>query len=172
MNGRLQFNNGAVHVVIAWQPSLEKIQKIALDTTELITVECGQLYRYPWISLSEYDRHLALAELDNWLDRGWIFEDEHDRWKSVIGSGDLVAIEALGSEMHDTGRIFWSLDEIRRGTKKIGSTCIDLQARLHTGRCALNFLVTHNDISVIVRLEVRSHCSNSSFGSFSSLSGQ
>lgn len=178
MSGRPQFINGAVHVIIAWQPSVEKIQRIALDTIELSTVECGQLYRYPWISLTEYDRHLSLTELHKWLDKGWIFQDVYDRWKAVIESGNIEEIEKLGSEMHDQGRIFWSLDEIRQGSKKVGSTNIDLQTRLQTGRCILNFLVSHDDVSIILRLEIRSHRSNSSsnsfgsFGSFASLGSQ
>jgi hypothetical protein len=57
------------------------------------------------------------------------------------------------------------LDEILAGSKRIGSTTINLQARMQTGRCVLNFLVPHGGASVQVRLEVRSHGSSSS-GSF------
>lgn len=154
---RLPFNNNFINIVVPGKLPLERIQRIAADTIELQTLECGQLYRHPWISLSEYDRELALVELRNWYTKGWIFPDVYERWKEGVRYGTNEDIQELDAEMHIKGRIIWTTDEIREGSKHIGNTLIGLQARLQTGKCTLNFLVPYEAASVHVKVVVVSH---------------
>lgn len=158
LGDKLPFKNGTVDVIISGGITLSRLQNTAKTIIEFQTLECGQLFSHPCTDNTKYSQNLTLEKFKTWYDNGWISLELFESWTSIINNNDKVELERLTDEIQRVGKIIWSLDEIIQGTKNIGTTVIDLQARLHTGLSILRFLVACGEDEVIaLRLEVRTH---------------
>jgi len=146
-----------VHLQVVAKLCLERLIRLASTMIELHSVDCGQLFRHPWAGHSEYDNLLALEEVGTWYEKGWINPDVYERWKTVIHAGDYNDIQTLDKEMHKLGQIRWSLDELKYGNKRIGTSSIDLGSRINLGKCTMIFEIKHNTHAINIELQVSSH---------------
>jgi hypothetical protein len=150
-------------VILHGRISLDRIQRLAREVIELDSVVCGQLFRYSCSGETEDDYSTLAHDLRHWYSKGWIYPDTYIRWMAAIKRREITGI---AQEVQRAGQIHWSLDEIIAGSKRIGTTRVDLQARLQTGICKILFNIPKNGQSgerdVVLELDLRNRSPSNS----------